>query len=334
MKATRGRRALLALAAVAAAGSAFPASSLAQDAPAGEGALFLLLPVGARAVAAGGAVVAASEGSESIWWNPASLARQARGEVAIHHAQTIAVTSDALAGVIPVAGVGVFGLAAHLVDLGEQEILPPEGPPAIGKLLPRNVVVSATFARRLGRRLDLGATYKVLQVRSDCSGQCSGVPVEATTSSAVDVGARVHLGGPAPVVLGVSLRNAGPDIELEDRTESDPLPTRWQAGIGYAVPTVGRYARDLTVHVGADLVANLDSRLDSYRVGGEVDWQGKVALRGGYVFDTGSGTSEEGPTVGLGVVAGRLAVDIAREFQGLSVDAGQPPTYVTLRFRF
>ncbi|HEX5582002.1 MAG TPA: hypothetical protein VFX39_10515, partial [Gemmatimonadaceae bacterium] len=76
------------------------------------------------------------------------------------------------------------------------------------------------------------------------------------------------------------------------------------------------------------------SRLDSYRLGGELVWQRRVALRGGYIFDAGRGSAGAGPTVGLGVVAGRFVVDIAREFQGLSVDAGQPPTYVTLRYRF
>ncbi|HEY0970211.1 MAG TPA: PorV/PorQ family protein [Gemmatimonadales bacterium] len=329
----RAARALLA-AALGALAVAAPRLSGAQDALPAEGALFLLLPVGARAVASGGAVVAASEGSESLWWNPASLARQVAGEVAVHHAQTIAATSDALAAVFPWRGVGVFGVAAHLIDLGEQEITPPDGPPAIGKLLPRNVVVSASYARRLGTVLDLGLTYKVLQVRSDCSGQCANVPVGATTSSAADIGARLHLRAPVPVVVGVALRNVGPDIRLHDRTERDPLPTRWQLGLGHEVRAVERYASDLTLHVGADVVADLDSRLDSYRAGGEVAWQRRVILRGGYVFDAGSGASGEGPTVGLGVVAGRLAVDIAREFQGLSADAGQPPTYVTLRYRF
>ncbi len=328
-----GARALLAgLLGALAAGA--PLRVGAQDALPTEGALFLLLPVGARAVASGGAVVAASEGSESLWWNPASLARQGSGEVAIHHAQTIAATSDALATVIPWRRVGVIGIAAHLIDLGEQEITPPEGPPAIGKLLPRNVVVSASYARRLGSILDVGVTYKLLQVRSDCSGQCANVPVGATTSSAADLGVRLHLRPPVPVVVGAALRNLGPDIRLHDRTERDPLPTRWQFGLGHRVDALERYASDLTLRLGADVLADLDWRLDSYRVGGEVAWQERVTLRGGYVFDAGRSAAGEGPTVGLGVVAGRLVVDIAREFQGLSVDAGRPPTYVTLRFRF
>ena len=40
-----------------------------------EGAVFLLLPIGARAVATGGAVSAAGRGSENVWWNPATIAR-------------------------------------------------------------------------------------------------------------------------------------------------------------------------------------------------------------------------------------------------------------------
>ena len=327
-------RLLLAVAAPAAPALPGAGAALAQSGVTAEGALFLLLPVGARAVAAGGAVAASSEGSESIWWNPASVARQTRGEIAVHHAQTIVATSDALAVVLPWRGIGVFAIAGHLVDLGEQEILPPEGPPAIGKLLPRNVVVSASFARPLGARVDAGITYKLLQIRSDCSGQCAGVPVTASTASAVDVGARLHLPGSSPVVVGLALRNAGPDLELHDRPERDPLPTRWQLGVGHRVPAVARYAPDVDLHLGADLVTALDGDLESYRLGGEVMWQRRVTLRGGYVFDAGRGTVEEGPAVGLGLVAGHLVVDIAREFQGLSVDAGQPPPYVTLRYRF
>lgn len=325
---------LLATGLVALAPLAPMARAQAQAGVSSEGALFLLLPVGARAVATGGAVAGITEGSESLWWNPASAARQTRGEVAIHHAQTISATSDALAVVVPRRGLAVFAVAAHLVDLGEQEIVPPEGPPAIGTLLPRNVVVSASVARAVTRWLDLGVTYKLFQIRSDCSGQCANVPVDATTSSAADVGARVRLGGRVPLELGLALRNVGPDLELAEGRGRDPLPTRWQAGLGYAVPGLERYARDVSVRLGADLVTDRELGVESYRVGTEAIWQQRVMLRGGYVFDAGPGTAQDGPTVGLGLAAGRLVVDIAREFQGLSVDAGRPPTYVSLRFRF
>ena len=326
---------MLLLACVAVAAGAFPRPAAAQSSG-GEGAIFLLLPIGARAVATGGAVAAAGGGSESVWWNPANVARERRREIAIHHAQTVAATSDALAVIVPWRSVGVVGFAANLVDLFEQEVTPPEGGPPIGTFLPRNIVASVTYARALGRRLDVGITAKLVQVRLDCSGQCATVPVDASTTSAADIGARVSLAGWAPVTIGAAVRNAGRSMQLPDREERDPLPTRWQAGILYEVPGLDRYTDDLDVRLSGDVVSALEELAPGVRFGGEAIWQRRLVLRGGYVFsEAGDGRGDAaGPTVGLGLVAGRLVVDIAREFQGLSVDAGQPPTYVTLRYRF
>ena len=61
-----------------------------------EGAIFLLRPVGARAVGVGHAVVARRDGSEAIWWNPAGLAAATRREVAVHHSQDFIATGDAI----------------------------------------------------------------------------------------------------------------------------------------------------------------------------------------------------------------------------------------------
>src|SRR5262245_53435422 len=79
-----------------------------------QGSAFLLRPVGARAVGLGQAVVARHDGSEGMWWNPASLASATRREVSIHHSQDFFATGDALTLVVPAARTGVFSLAADL----------------------------------------------------------------------------------------------------------------------------------------------------------------------------------------------------------------------------
>lgn len=322
--------ALSTLAAVAAA----PAPVRAQGAS--ESAVFLLLPVGARAIATGGAVAAAGSGSESVWWNPATVARDTAGEAAIHHAQTVVATSDAIVVLVPWRRVGVVGVAANLFDLGTQEVTPPEGGQPIGSFLFRNVVASLTLARAIGARVDVGATYKLVQLRLDCTGQCGNVPVDASTTSAVDAGVRVALHGWAPLTIGAAVRNAGPSLRQPDSDLRERLPSRWQAGLLYEVPGVERYAPDVAVRLAGDVLSPVDAVRPGLRIGGEATWQRRVVLRGGYIFrDGGAATaSATGPTVGLGLVAGRLVVDIAREFQGLSVDAGQPPTYVSLRYQF
>lgn len=307
----------------------------AQD-PDGQGASFLLLPVGARALSLGGAASSLGRATESLFWNPAAAARDTVGEVAVHHSQTVAANNDALATVIPVRGRVVLGIAAMLVDLGSQDVVPPEGGPPIGSLLARDVVLAGSAAVPIGASLDVGASLKLLQVRVDCSGQCASVPVSTSTATAVDLGARFRLPIHAPLYVGVMVRNVGPRMRLRDRPGTDALPTRWQAGLSYEVVQVARYAPDMQLRLAADVGSNADHEVAGARIGAEAVWQGRVALRGGYAFRDRAGATAQaaGPTVGLGVSAGRFIVDLAREFQGLSVDAGEPPTHLSLRFRF
>src|SRR5688572_6430144 len=86
----------IAVAALRALPGLAPAGVGAQGGPAQEGALFLLLPIGARTVGTGQAAVASRPGSEAAWWNPSALARLEKREVALHHGQSIFGTSDAV----------------------------------------------------------------------------------------------------------------------------------------------------------------------------------------------------------------------------------------------
>src|SRR5688500_20164784 len=103
------RRRLSASAALALAlATAFPAARAQSDT-----ALFLLLPVGARTVGQGQATVASETGSEAVWGNPASLARQSTRETATHHSHTLAATGDALTFVTPARALGVVALSVN-----------------------------------------------------------------------------------------------------------------------------------------------------------------------------------------------------------------------------
>src|SRR5215470_567552 len=88
----------------------------AQTGLATEGALFLLLPVGARSVGMGQAVVADRPGSESVWWNPAAIGAATRREAAIHHSQSVAGTGDAVTIVLPSSLLGVLALSVNIFD--------------------------------------------------------------------------------------------------------------------------------------------------------------------------------------------------------------------------
>ncbi len=303
--------------------------AIGQEGPATEGALFLLLPTGARAVGMGLAAITARGTSESAWWNPAGLSGSPRREAAIHHSQSLTGTGDALNVVIPWREFGVLGVAASVLDLGEQEPrLDSSG--ALGTLLPRQVVFAASFATQLSRDATAGVTYKIVQFRVDCSGAC--VSLQASTS-ALDLGAQYSLGPGLPITVGAAVRNLGIQLQVNDAEQSDKLPTRLEAGVEYRPRLPARYADQLDVRVAVDLSDDLSPRRPRARVGSEIGIQRRAYLRAGYI---GRNQDSEGggPTVGLGFVLRRFVVDIGRITAGLSADAGQAPTHLSVRFLF
>ncbi len=295
-----------------------------------NGALFLLLPVGAETVGIGEAAVAERLGSESIWSNPAGIARQETREAAIHHSETIAARGDVISIVVPEKRIGTFALSFNLLDFGNQQITDPGGTP-IGVVLPRNILIAATYGAAIGRRLSLGFTYKLLQYRVDCSGQCANVSTFSASSSAVDFGAQYDIPGDSSLRIGAAVRNIGSKLQVNDGENADPLPTRIEVGMSYGLSVIKQYVSDIDARVAGDIIATRSADHPSARFGTDVTYQNTVHLRGGYIINDPDGAKA---AVGFGLATGRLTFDIARTFGGLSEDAGKTPAYVSLRFSF
>lgn len=295
-----------------------------------DGALFLLLPVGAQTVGMGQATVAERLGSESIWSNPAGVARQEKREVAVHHSETIAARGDVITLLVPRKPLGAFAVSVHVLDFGNQQITDPGGTP-IGLVLPRNLLFAGTFGAAVGSALSLGVTYKRLQYRVDCSGQCANVSTFSATSSAVDFGAQYDVAGGMPFRLGAAVRNVGTKLQINDREQADPLPTRVELGLSYRLTFIEKYVSDIDVRVAGDVVATETADNPSARLGADLTYQKTVHLRGGYIANDTDGANA---AIGFGLGTGRLVFDIARTFGGLSEDAGKTPAYVSLRFTF
>src|SRR5437764_1640286 len=179
--------------------SALVAASGAAQSPTGsEGSLFLLLPTGAQAVGMGQTMVAAKPGSEGIWWNPASIGSQKEKELAIHHSKTIAGVGDALSFVLPTRSLGTMAISLNILNIGDQQVTDEFGN-VVGVILPRDVVFAGSYALNLTKRFAAGLNYKLIQLRVDCSGQCSSVGAEVESSRAVDLGAQYDFKFGAPV---------------------------------------------------------------------------------------------------------------------------------------
>src|SRR2546430_7828769 len=113
--------------------SAYPAIRLsAQELANNSGALFLLFPVGAQAVAMGQTGATLDGRGEAAFWNPAGLATIERGELALNSASLAAGATHALTGFFPPPPFRVLGGAGHLLEYGDLE-----GPHSARKPIPR-----------------------------------------------------------------------------------------------------------------------------------------------------------------------------------------------------
>ncbi len=303
----------------------------AQTPTGSEGSLFLLLPTGAQAVGMGQAMVAEKPGSEGIWWNPASIAGQDQRELAIHHSKTIAGVGDALTFVLPTRSYGTAALSLNILNLGEQDVTDVNNFP-IGVIFPRDVVLAGTYAASLTRRLRAGLNYKVVQIRFDCSGECSSVGPAVESSRAVDLGAQYDVEAGAPLTFGVAVRNLGGKLNSTQTTQRDPRPTQVELGAMYRLKLIDRYLKDTELRAASSYINSRQFGGKSVRVGTDLTYQGKLHLRAGFVGHDRRGNASA--SLGFGLQSSGFVFDIARTFGGLPAEGGQAPVYVSLRYLF
>lgn len=303
----------------------------AAGAQGSEGALFLLLPTGAQSVGMGQAMVAGNPGSEGIWWNPSSIGAQEKRELAIHHSETIVGVGDAITFVLPSKTRGTAALSMNILNLGEQEITDDQGT-AIGFILPRDIVLAATYADRPGKRFSYGLTYKLVQLRVDCSGQCANVGTLSESTSAADLGVQYEIMAGSPLTFGFAVRNLGGKLNTDGTNRRTPLPTQLELGMLYRLQFIDRYVKDVEVLAAASAVDSRSYGGRAVRLGTDLIYQDQVNLRAGFVG--GDRRADASASLGLGLNNGPFGFDIARVFGGIPGEDGQQPIYISLRYLF
>jgi len=288
-----------------------------------------LLPIGARSIGAGQAVVAGGTGGEAVFWNPALIARAPR-EFAFNLAEQgndIVGTDAAAALVWPVPRVGSFAVTLRYFAEKEQATADTFGV-QIGTLVPNGIIAAASFAAPFGDRLAAGITLKFLQLGASCTGACSLHPFPPRTG-AVDFGVQYFLARDSMLVLGASVTSLGPRLQVKDSPQADPLPTRANVGVSF-VPKLSNVPPELHTRFEADIVKRPSGGGPGYRFGGELSWQNQYVARAGYQV---YGQTGSGPTVGVGLATEKLRIDLAQVFTDIGVGLGKP-TFLSLRYVF
>ncbi len=321
-----------------------PDRQTAQREPLNTGALFLVFPVGARAAGMGQAASALQGHGEAAFWNPAGLATMEASEFALHTATLVAGRSHAVTAYFASPPIGVIGGALYLVDYGDLESTDSIGNP-IARVSPRNLEFLASYATAVAGPFVLGLSYKLVEFRVDCSGDCRNFPNGRGVTHALDVGGQFTLGvGGGNGVergglrVGVALRNVGFKLQVQNEAQADALPSRFVVGALYRLPLrpfrgggpTGDDRFDLRVAADVDSPWG-DQGGSEMRVGLDVGFRELVRLRGGYAF-VRDGLS--GPSVGMGLTSGSIGVDLARTFLTASDLVVPNPTFFSFHVAF
>jgi hypothetical protein len=309
----------------------------AQDQPINAGALFLLLPVGARSVGMGQTAAALDGRGEAVFSNPAGVGDLGENEFGLYTAKLAAGPSTAITAFFPRHGVGVFGVALDLLDYGDFPVTDSTSGTTIGRLASRNLALLATYATQLTDAFALGVSYKLIEFRVDCSGDCRSVPGGGQgLTHALDLGAQFRVGPDHAFRLGAALRNLGFPLQVNNNYQADPLPTRLVVGAAYRVllrpvsdlPDADRFDLELAADVESPW---REAGNPGVRVGMDLGYRELVRVRAGYDF-VRQGLS--GPSIGLGVATGSIGVDLAQTFLSGTDLVVPNPTFLSFRVTF
>lgn len=273
-----------------------------------EGALFLLLPVGAQGVSMGRAMTWV-ESPEASFWNPAGLAGITTSQALVFRGDHPVGDATAVSALFARPGVGTLGASYFLQDVGEIEQTDAFGN-FTGRITIRNHLGIVSGATRLAERVDLGVNLKLIRFQFSCRGICTNEGTTATTW-AIDAGVQ---GRPSERVrVGAMVAHLGPNLQVLNAEQSDPLPARIRVAAAYNVVAAVTDTEDLEGWLSLEVqdrlreLGSLSYYIGAEFVAGQID---ALSVRSGYVWS--DLPSEDGGRVGLGLRYERFDLAIAK----------------------
>jgi hypothetical protein len=278
--------------------------------------LLLLVPVGARASALGGAVTA-GVGADQVFGNPAGLAGLSGTTFLLHHADRSVVDVNAFSLVFAPRA-GTVGLSYQLFDYGTLTMTDETGLP-VGELSYRDHLMVVSVATGIGGGMAVGANYKWFQERIDCRGACGGAE-RASTFHVMDLGYRYAPRWQPGLQLGVALVNV--PLRFQADGPETGFPARVQ--VGASLDLLGPLRTDelLALRLAVDLkdeLRNPGSIVPS--AGLELDMQQVVFLRAGYTLGEGLAS---GAAIGVELRYDRFDIGVSRSFVNTAFEEDEP----------
>ena len=200
-----------------------------------NGAEQLLVPVGAKSIATGGAFISDVKGVEAIYYNPAGLDLAGRSEAMFSYMNYLAdikVSFFALSANL--GDLGTFGLSFKTFNLGDIPITTFEQPDGTGATYsPSLMTAGLTYSKQITDRVSAGATLKVIY---------EAITNVSATGAAIDFGVQYKF--PNNMRLGVAVTNIGsnmsyrgPDMQTKQSIPGNPPG----AGFGVYEPSTEEF---------------------------------------------------------------------------------------------
>jgi len=272
-------------------------------------AQFLGIGVGPKAMAMGGAYVAANEDVTSIYWNPGAFVQANKSQFSFSNTEWLVGTKFRWFGfMLNLDGTNAIGLSLTQLDYGEEEVTTESQPDGTGEFWSaQDIAFTVSYSRRLTDLFSMGGTVKYVS---------ESIWNETASSFTFDVGL-LYITGFNNMRLGMSMSNFGGDLTLDGRdilqkfnpkdpgensvlvgkrkVDSWPMPLFFRVGI--AMDMIKNNSMNVTL--ACDALRPSDNIM-TLNVGGEVGWRDMLFVRAGYksLF---AEDSQEGLTAGAGL---------------------------------
>lgn len=167
---------------------------------------FLLIPVGTRAAALGGAVTASSHDATSMYWNPGGLAALRTTELTVDHSQWIADLQHTFVGLAVPVGPGTFGLSVVALTMDDMEETTFEQQMGTGRMFGAgSYAIGVSYAQYLLPDFAIGGTVKLVYEK---------IMNTSASSVAVDIGTS-YVTPFDGIRFGVRIANFGNKMNLD-----------------------------------------------------------------------------------------------------------------------
>jgi len=305
------------------------------------GAQELLIPVGSRGTAMGGAVLSTAYGVEAMYWNPAGLSSLEGTEAGFTYLPYIADIDVNFVGVATgIEGFGTIGVGAKVVSIGDIEETTEDFPDGTGRVFsPSLTVMNLTYAREFTANVSFGVT--AMFIHEDIfEVQASGVAFDVGLIYrprwyGLSLGLVVKNYGPEMQFNGIGFDQAFEDVPVRPIGAKFELPSSINIGVGYDFLDDGKNLANISGNFRSNNFSE-----DYWQGGAEYVYEEKYALRAGYNFsnfdgnDDGTNDFLYGISFGAGLKVPLAGVSLSFEYSWNETEVFDDNQYFTFKANF